>query len=170
MQPIEFEKMFVVNGETSANAYFMNKLQDNIGDAVTDVQNNIIDAMKSDETDSETDTYNCKYINNIMSYSQDEYFTGKRWVDGKKIYGKVYQGTVGTAITHGLTNVDMFLEPHGFYIGSSGRIFPLPSVRPNYPDYACGIYVDNSQISFDKGSSLDALTCYIILEYTKTTD
>lgn len=170
MQTIEMEKMLVVNGETPANAYFMNKLQDNMADAITDVQNSVKDAMKSQETSSDEDTYNCNYINNIMSYSQDEYFTGKRWIDGKKIYGRVYQGTIGTPITHGLNNVDTFMEPHGFYIGASGGSFPLPSTRPNYPEYACGLYVNNSQVTFDKGGSLSALTCYIFLEYTKTTD
>lgn len=75
MQTIEMEKMLVVNGETPANAYFMNKLQDNMADAITDVQNSVKDAMKSQETSSDEDTYNCNYINrkkDTLLYSNDE--------------------------------------------------------------------------------------------------
>lgn len=118
----------------------------------------------------DSDYLNQKLINTILTYSTDEYYTGRKWIDGKKIYGRVYRGTLGTPITHGLNNVDIFMEPHGFYIGASGGTFPLPSTRPNYPAYACGIYVNNSQIMFDKGESVSELTCYITLEYTKTTD
>lgn len=66
MQTIEMEKMVVVNGETPANAYFMNKLQDNMADAITDVQNSVKDAMKSQETSSDEDTYNCNFINKLI--------------------------------------------------------------------------------------------------------
>lgn len=73
------EKMTVVNGETPANAYFMNKLQDNI-----------IDSFKSEETISDTDTYNCNYINSIIANGTgtNGYYT--KFADGTMIcYGVV---------------------------------------------------------------------------------
>ena len=105
----------------------------------------------------------------VNQYSTSEIKTYKKWIDGKPIYRKVFEGQLGTAITHNIINAN-FINIYGFYIGSSGNVFPLPSVRPNYLQYACGIYVNNTQILFDVGSSLSNLNCYIVLEYTKTTD
>lgn len=120
-------------------------------------------------TSSNTDTYSCNYINSMDKYSTDEVKTNKVWINSKPIYRKVFEGQLGTAITHNIINAN-FINIYGFYIGSSGNVFPLPSIRPNYPQYACGIYVNNTQISFDVGDSLSNLNCYIVLEYTKTTD
>lgn len=120
-------------------------------------------------TTSDTDTYSCNYINSMDKYSTDEVKTNKVWINSKPIYRKVFEGQLGTAITHNIINAN-FINIYGFYIGSSGNVFPLPSIRPNYPQYACGFYVNNTQISFDVGDSLSNLNCYIVLEYTKTTD
>lgn len=156
------EKMTVVNGETPANAYFMNKLQDNVEDAINET-------IKTSKTATDTSGYSCNYINDINTYSANETLTGETWINGKPIYRKVFNGNLGIPITHNIANAN-FIKIYGYYAGSSGNVFPLPSVRPNYSAYACGIYVNNTQIIFDKGVSLDNNDCVIILEYTKTTD
>lgn len=125
--------------------------------------------VSTTKTTSDTDTYSCNYINSMDKYSTDEVKTNKVWINNKPIYRKVFEGQLGTAITHNIINAN-FINIYGFYIGSSGNVFPLPSIRPNYPQYSCGIYVNNTQISFDVGGSLSNLNCYIVLEYTKTTD
>ena len=156
------EKMTVVNGETPANAYFMNKLQDN-------VENAINETIKTSKIATDTSGYSCNYINNINTYSANETLTGETWINGKPIYRKVFNGNLGIPITHNIANAN-FIKIYGYYAGSSENVFPLPSIRPNYSTYACGIYVNNTQIIFDKGGSLDNNDCVIILEYTKTTD
>ena len=38
-------------------------------------------------------------VSKAMSYSTNEYFTGKYWVDGKKIYGRVFASENGNYST-----------------------------------------------------------------------
>lgn len=90
------EKMTVVNGETPANAYFMNKLQDNI-----------IDSFKSEETTSDTDTYNCSYINSIIANGTGDngYYT--KFADGTMICYGVVTGITTPAGNGTATNVNL---------------------------------------------------------------
>ena len=106
----------------------------------------------------------------VNQYSTSEVKTHKKWIDGKPIYRKIITGTLGNSIAHNIVNIDKILEPHGFYIGSGGNIFPIPSTRPGFSSYECGIYVNKAYVYFELGSSLGNQECYITLEYTKTTD
>ena len=46
---------------------------------------NIVNAYN----DSQTSAYSTEYTNECNTYSNDETFTGKYWIDGKPIYRKV---------------------------------------------------------------------------------
>lgn len=60
------EKMTVVNGETPANAYFMNKLQDNIENAINELETTQNNKVKTMQTFSDDDTYSCNFINKLI--------------------------------------------------------------------------------------------------------
>ena len=170
------EKINFVNNSTPAlNATNLNKLQDNVEDS-----------MKSEKTSSDTDTYNCNYINNSNTYSTNEVLTGKAWIDGKPIYRKVintgslYFNSNQKNVSHGISNIDNivyvnaiiklpFVENyHFFYIGTDINIYwsqwYLLSIIPN-ESYITLRFKDTTSLP----ESSNAET-YVILEYTKTTD
>lgn len=60
------EKMTVVNGETPANAYFMNKLQDNVENAINELETTQNNKVKTIQTFSDDDTYSCNFINEFI--------------------------------------------------------------------------------------------------------
>lgn len=77
------EKMVVVNGETPANAYFMNKLQDN-------VENAIAEQINTQNTTSDSETYSCNYINGIVESGNNANGYYVKFIDGTLIcYGVV---------------------------------------------------------------------------------
>lgn len=60
------EKMVVVNGETPANAYFMNKLQDNVENAINELETTQNNKVKTIQTFSDDNTYSCNFINEFI--------------------------------------------------------------------------------------------------------
>lgn len=72
------EKMVVVNGETPANAYFMNKLQDN-------VENAIAEQVNTQTTTSDSETYSCNYINSILESGSNANGSYIKYLDGTMI-------------------------------------------------------------------------------------
>ena len=97
------------------------------------------------------------------SYSTSETFTGKYWIDGKKIYKKTYYNL----------NIEI-TNPNRWYL-----IMPYPSVIDTITDYITIaitkqafqnslIYIQNGNLAIlsSQSWSLGTLT----LEYTKTTD
>lgn len=101
----------------------------------------------------------------VDDYSTSEVNTGKKWIDGKTIYRKVYTGTLASNISHGLSGVT-FVNAYGFYVSSTGTFLPLPSLRPTNTQFNVGFYVTSSAITFEKGTSAAGDVC-VILEYTK---
>lgn len=113
-------------------------------------------------------------------YSLEETFTGKYWVDGKKIYKKVVRytttstiGATGTTtsitIPHGITNFNETID----YMARRGNN-KLPVIggwsaidRTTYVEEVSGTYI-YLKIVNDNWSAGNTFT--FILEYTKTTD
>ena len=109
-------------------------------------------------------------------YSTDEVFTGKYWIDGKKIYKKtftgIWDGTGGLQIPHNLTNY-IITNMYGVVRNpSSNTTFVLNSNRPAYPTYEFGFYVNSSIIQFEtnREQNRTGYEAYVTLEYIKTTD
>lgn len=108
-------------------------------------------------------------------YSTDEVFTGKYWIDGKKIYKKTFEGLWtadgGFQIIHGLTNYQITYMEGVVINRNTNTTFLLTSLRPAYPHYSFGFYVNSELIQFevpeDNGKNYQV---YVTLEYTKTTD
>lgn len=111
---------------------------------------------------------------NAMSYSTEEVFTGKYWIDGKPIYRKCfYYATPPTQNTVLVTNVDKCIDCGGTqlwgnvyfefpYIEGAGssRIRLSPLVNQNVHN----LYIDLENLDSNVSK------CNWWFEYTKTTD
>ena len=67
-----------------------------------------------------------------VNYSTEEQWTGKLWIDGKKIYQTTVlaDGLPNSTFRdypHGILNVEEIVGVEGFF-SHSGRMYPLPSV------------------------------------------
>jgi hypothetical protein len=116
-------------------------------------------------------------INNIkskMGYSETEITTDKVWIDGKPIYRKVIEcrtgNSAGTQFTYESTpsNIDTMVRIDGMLNEQSAR-FPINAWYSN-AYYISAYYDPDGTIRGICGSSLVNRTCFIIIEYTKTTD
>lgn len=109
-------------------------------------------------------------------YSTEEVKTNKIWIDGKPIYRTVLSGMIFDGKKdHNIKNIDNITFIYGtMWSGAEqqgGNVFPINTVRVDYPDRALGVYMDKSHFAFDKGSSIGSDYSYrIVAEYTKTTD
>lgn len=114
-----------------------------------------------------------QYKSNIATgetYSTNEIKTNKVWIDGKPLYRKVITGYLNDApFNHGIENA-VFHKVNGIYLTTTGLTFPIPSTRPNYPEYQIGMWVSKTQVIFEKGNGIGNYYTEIVLEYTKTTD
>lgn len=152
---------FINNSVPALNSTNLNKLQDNVEDA-----------MKSERTSSNTDTYSCNYINECKAYSTDETLTGETWIDGKPIYRKVieYTGEIEASTwtsisisSLGIYYVDNLVIKGGYlkYPENITESIYSYSNRVQFLNY-------NNNISFYFSVSPSKVT--LIVEYTKTTD
>ena len=109
--------------------------------------------------ESQENTYSCKYINDMNTYSTSETFTGKYWIDGKPIYRKCYTITTQDTST-GITNL-------GTRISMSALVY-----NDNYygsSDISKDIYWQSNKFWLT-GDALTFVTNGIVLivEYTKS--
>lgn len=103
-------------------------------------------------------------------YSTEEHWTGRRWIDGKKIYSKVLTAGENKIITSagtclGFTDVmntmpieKLFRPSMSDFYSSEALVF---AGRPG--NYSIGIIAPGAGITIVTGS-------HIVIEYTKTTD
>ena len=169
------EKINFVNNSTPAiNETNLNKLQDNAEDAIQEVINKI----KTTETNSDTDTYSCNYINSSNSYSTNEVKTNKVWIDGKPIYRKVVDlGTIGGMHTT-KTLYDGYyatIVDFGGYKYTSTNKMSLNSDTSSSNWMHVDYYIESSNdLSINVHRSSTGVwadwSIKIIIEYTKTTD
>jgi hypothetical protein len=112
-------------------------------------------------------------LNEERSYSTEEVNTGKKWIDGKPIYRKVFYSdtnfdgntTVGT-----ITNLNRLIDIKGFIQAVNNGQYPCYTDSVN----VWQIYV-NSSGAINRILTGGAFTnsrnpAYVIVEYTKTTD
>ena len=138
---------FVNNDAPYLSAENLNQMQDNIEEAIGD------------------------------TYSTGETFTGKYWIDGKKIYRKVINlGNLPNATVQrysiGLTLSQInIINTYGMARNSDGSaLSPIPNARQDLA-YSIGIFFDSTdKVGIDTKVDRSSWTGYLILEYTKTTD
>ena len=111
----------------------------------------------------------------IDMYSLKETKTNKVWIDGKPIYRKVIDfgalpNNAKKQVAHGIQDVEMFVG--GSAIATNGNTtFFLSLASP--AAVTSNIYVIETAGTIEIMTGNDRsgfTTCYVILEYTKTTD
>lgn len=120
--------------------------------------------MPTDVTESVRDV-----VAEMEGYSTAETDTGKTWIDGKRIYRKVFTGTFnnGTIVSTNLDNIDeiTLFQGHTTFSNGFSSMFPyadshiVASVRLN----------ENNDFVFWLESPWANNTYKVIIEYTKTT-
>lgn len=111
------------------------------------------------------------------TYSTEEQVIGK-WVDGKPLYRKVVNfggmqdGTIspGKEVAHNIANISQIINVYGG-MSNNNYFFGLPYVAQSDAEHSVGLYatktniVTNTLVDYSNYT-----TCYITIEYTKTTD
>lgn len=120
-----------------------------------------------------------KEQNNQDFYSTEETKIGT-WIDGKPLYRKVISFSPDTnsntvSIAHGISNLGVVIKCYGrFQSYSSNRLIPqlYYTLDPQFAVSPYSISSTNIEIGYGNWfkTSGNATNCYIIIEYTKTTD
>ena len=117
------------------------------------------------------------YVDNSNSYSTQEVKTGGTWIDGKPIYRKVVNfGALPNATIKGVTfdniNADTFVKAEGIAMTNNGNAVTIPFADTSAATQSISIFINSSSVSINAGTTnrSDYTKCYIVLEYTKTTD
>ena len=111
-------------------------------------------------------------VESYNTYSTEEHFTGKYWIDGKKIYGKTVYSTSISGYTDITKNTCDFIRTKNIDIHVNEFIFP-PARYIGDTDRADFFYNKNSGgFNVGLGSEWSSGFNYVVfdLEYTKTTD
>lgn len=108
-------------------------------------------------------------VSKAMSYSAEEQFTGKYWIDGKPIYRKCYSGQVTETtqtISHGLGSTVRDVIDIKAVIKTQGLFMPSGYYYDN--THNVSIYVNAG--NFVLVNTYTGGEYKIVFEYTKTTD
>lgn len=114
--------------------------------------------------------------NEQNSYSTSEINTGKKWIDGKPIYRKVIEigvlpNATSKSVAHGISNLGRVVQLYGTFINSPNKWATIPWVSTVAAGNNVFCEVDASDVRVTTGVDRSTDTdCYVILEYTKTTD
>lgn len=171
--------------DTAVSAPNLNAMQDNIEKAVNHIGSTQpattekvwfkTGATKEILVKNSNNMFETYYSQNYHTYSTSEVQTGT-WIDGKPLYRKVLDfGALPNNSSKMLNvNVSNFGKMINFtgVAFSSGFTIPLPYVHPTSSDIInVWFQQSNMQIGVQTHSDRTSYTeCYIIIEYTKTTD
>ena len=106
-------------------------------------------------------------------YSTEETFTGKYWIDGKKIYSKIIDFNTPTVngtqtVVGNIENLNKLVKMAGTsFVGSEYLSLPVNDNNETYY-IVTGVRANGEIYCQQKG--LGNMSSHIILEYTKTTD
>lgn len=107
-------------------------------------------------------------------YSTTETNTGKKWIDGKPIYRRVFQTTgVNNEIKNvaPISNVSTIVSISGIESNNPGNWGTIPYVHDNTKANDVGVDYYNGYVRLlSRDINTSAWNIYIIVEYTKTTD
>lgn len=136
-----------------------------------DLQDNIEASFKNTSSNSTTDGYSCKYVEDNFDkkevYSTSEIDTGKIWTDDRKIYRRTFTGTINatsswiTIQNSLISNLRTITKMEGIY----GGYLPIPSyINSSYSialQYNSGSGVQIFSNGYNSGD------VNVIVEYTK---
>ena len=105
------------------------------------------------------------------SLSTTEVWTGKTWIDGKKIYRKVIDcgnlpSTATTTTAHGLTGISTWMTPKGVASNGTNNL-PIPYSSSTLAANIL-LYTNGTNVVITTGQAWVTYQTYAILEYTKT--
>ena len=115
----------------------------------------------------------------VDDYSTSEVFTGKLWIDGKKIYRKVYEVTKAQTsnnnpdIPTNVSNIDTIISEDGILVRSDNQFTKIPA---NFDNQSWWVYfsdISKTIIRVRIGQSLydnAFVKLFVVIQYTKTTD
>lgn len=117
-------------------------------------------------------------INDSMKYSLSaEQYTGRRWLNGEKIYRKIITWKDITSgaknVAHGISNIKEFVN-YDITLNGDGSFYKLPVVY--YSNTTSGTFYDiyarinNTNIEMISNSNWSNYKVTAILYYTKTVD
>ena len=120
---------------------------------------------------STTDAYSCDYVNKLQTYSTSETDTGKRWIDGKKIYRKTFTGSYNSGAEL-LSGVDTLVNHYGTaFISGATRCVPYMEVyNGNMFDAQFRVLNNKIVTEFMNNGATTSSNISMTFEYTKTTD
>ena len=105
--------------------------------------------------------------NDLHEYSTEEKVVGK-WIDGKPIYEKVFEiGAKSSNYTFTIKNLDKIINYTGNCIISSYNR-PIPYNQIQYSNFL--IINDYKDGNVQLTTSLSYTDCFLVIQYTKTTD
>ena len=103
-----------------------------------------------------------------LSFSTDEVWTGKYWIDGKKIYSRTLTGVTYGDVDVTSWNIDSPIRIYGYGIYSGDNTYQT------LPAFGTGGEVHSRLLSKTtltyKNSFSYGWSDYVVCEYTKTTD
>lgn len=160
---ISFTKTTFKNNQAPAiNATFLNNLQDNIKTNLTGLDTRISTLEDNENT-----------IQNIYSLMEKK-IEGAVWIDGKPIYRKVIKKfNIENASRCDLytdTNIETLIKSEGFINYNNGAGWHKIGGYANSNFYSFLQFNNEKTLTLWSTSSYDNSDCYIILEYTKSTD
>ena len=113
----------------------------------------------------------------FFQYSEDEQFTGKYWIDGKKIYQKtvIWTSTSSTAaqekISHGIDDIDKVIKDETYAVNNNGLRYKFPVVYYQYGSngnfYDSYVTSRADFIYYWTNTSWEGYTFYTVMSYTK---
>jgi len=133
----------------------------------------LIANVSNTQSNSQTDTYSCDYINEINSYSTDEIDTGKIWIDGKPIYRKVVEKNITLAVgdntfAHNISNISEVTSVS--YTFEPGWDSTMRGTEAYLAKNGIGARIYTTSITIESDSLTWTGIFRFVIEYTKTTD
>lgn len=101
-----------------------------------------------------------------LNYSTEEIDTGKIWIDGKKIYRKVFETTTFSNFTIGENRTVINMSGYGY--DSTPNSVNIPYYHTSSDYIHLWFTQSTGTVNIEKRGSL--VKGYIVIEYTKTTD
>lgn len=143
------------------------------------MQNNVENSFKSSKTTSDTDTYNCNYINSLDEKILDIYSTSEQIVgkdeNGKNVYKRTFSGT--TSDTLNSTTITTDYSGKTIVVKSAyGSIYnPTFGGGVNVGGYVnenfySGLYLHESELQIYYGNACKNFNYNITIEFTKMSD
>ena len=108
-----------------------------------------------------------------VNYSTEEQWTGKLWVDGKKIYQKTvtFEGLPNSTTgnyQHGIEDINIVINISGFYYRDTTFCYPLPYVSTNSL-FCIDVKASPEVIQIITGRNHDkTIKVFLTLQYTCT--